>query len=279
MSNTDNSNKSDSTEQKTPPQDLGRPVGQQDHSAQNSEHIPHQNSEKETIAVAPVVRPWYASPWFWAFMLFLGILALLAWLFWLQWQAHMTQSSKEDALLFAQEARNKELEAHLAYLQKFLVYDPCVLKDMLEKEGILLVLPTAKEGRAPSAIPSGTPLQIPSHLVPPSSNATPIAPPSSPPAMQPAPSLSGGQDDALPAPPPPATSPSTNNSGTVLAPKNPSGASTGPSLTKQSPLFPPTEAEAPPPPPLPTSYAPEILPSRVNTSGMMAAMHSTVGKE
>ncbi len=275
MSNTDNSHKSDAAEQKNDPQDLGRPVGQQDHSAQNSEHIPQQNSEKEPLAAAPVVRPWYASPWFWSFMLFLGVLALLAWLFWLQWQAYMTQSSKEDALFLAQEARNKELEAHLAYLQKFLVYDPCVLKDMLEKEGILLVLPTANEGKAPSAIPSGTPLQIPSHLVPPSTNTTP--PPSPPPAGQTTPSI-GKQNDALPAPPP-AVSPSVKNSGTVLAPSNPPAASTGQSPAKQSPLFPPTEAEAPPPPPLPTSYAPEALPTRGKNSEMMTAMHITVGKE
>ncbi len=296
MSNTNNSNTPE--RKNTEEQDLGRPVGQQSESNSQSQTQPSSEQENQqhtqaapnAVAVAPII-PWYASPWFWSIFLFLGILALLAWLFWLQWQAHVLQSSKDEAYILAQENRNKELEAHLTRLQQFLAYDPCILKEMLGKDGILLSLPVAKGGQPVAPIPSGTPLQIPSHVIPPvPSPPTPVvsapAVPTPPPSV--VPNTSGQTGTVLDAPsPPPApmggtvhqgsSLPSGQSSqskqptqeGQPLQPAQPSiagqpnasgqagqilpNAQQGQKVPAQSPLFPPTKAEAPPPPPLPSS--------------------------
>ena len=79
-------------------------------------------------------RAWYASPWFWGILLFLGILLILFWIFWHQWQNHLARLEKEKALLIEQETRNNSLQAEYARLQALLSKDPCELKALLGVE-------------------------------------------------------------------------------------------------------------------------------------------------
>ncbi len=244
MSNSNDANnpKTDSSQQ-----DLGRPVGQQDienkdntlNQDSSTTQVNSEDSKQEPLENSAAI-PWYVSPWFWGFLIFLAILALLAWLFWLQWQAHLALQSRQEALVLAQQTRNKELETHLLSLRSYLNYDPCDLKKLLESKGILLLMPNT-----PTTNPttSGEPLQIPSELVRPSGEPLQIPSelvnPTQPNETLTNPLTNSKSSDELINPPPPPTTSQTGKEQNIKP------------ETKQSndERFPYTEPESGPPPP------------------------------
>ncbi len=164
---------------KATPQDQGSSTtGNEPTSEQNPETA---QSEQETQAPA---RAWYASPWLWGILLFLGIVAVLAWIFWHQWQAHLALTEKDAALVLEQQDRNAGLEAELARLKALLAEEPCIIKErlpQLSQEGQALQIPKQGSGIAPGGTTAPPPASNPEVEKPtPAEAPPPAAPPAAP---------------------------------------------------------------------------------------------------
>ncbi len=82
---------------------------------------------------------WYTRPWFWSILILLLILSFLAWIFWKQWQANVALEAAMQERLQDELQLNAELEAKIKNLRDMLSEDPCVIKEFLNNEHVLLL--------------------------------------------------------------------------------------------------------------------------------------------